>query len=138
MILFVQPERDIDHAFVDYINDFFVVCSKEGIDLTHVNNNAIKVRFGTQAIFEHFERRYGYSIMGIALGTNNDSVVAILINKDRWYKITPNRKRMVLYHELMHDIFNAEHTDYKGLMYPVIDRVYGNPNILLKEELNKL
>ena len=138
LVLLIQPVRDIDVAFEGYINDFFEICWEEGIDLSNVEDNAIRVRFGTRSLFKHYEKKHKLKIFGIALGTNNDSAVAILINKDRWIFQDTRHRRLMMYHELMHDVFNVKHVNDRGLMHPVVDQVEGPPGYLLRKELNKI
>ena len=63
----------------------------------------------------------------IARGKGIDSLVHIIIYKDRWKKLTYAQKKLVILHELGHDYFNMEHShegedimmaDVKRVVYP--------------------
>jgi hypothetical protein len=49
--------------------------------------------------------------VGYAIGMNDDKKIEIYLNYNYWTKLTPNEKRKVMYHELLHDCYNLEHVD---------------------------
>lgn len=64
-------------------------------------------------------------IHGISFGYNNDDKIEIYINPNSWSKFNKAQKYFLLYHELAHDVLNADDVERiemnKGhLMYPGI------------------
>lgn len=51
------------------------------------------------------------SMAGFAAGMYDDSRVSIYLDADRWYNYDEKTKELVIYHELAHDYFNAEHSN---------------------------
>lgn len=81
---------------------------------------------------------------GIALGTNNNNGIKIVVNSQFWDYMSHNRRVLVLLHELGHDYFNLMHTDKKGsLMYPSLQgrevtvRDINNAYLELKKQCTK-
>lgn len=126
----------VDVAFEGYMNDFFRIVQEEGIDVSHVNDGLIKVRFGTKKMFDVYERKSGLPIIGIAFGTWNDKAIIIAINKSRWVFTSKRNRRMVMYHELLHDVFDAMHDD-DGIMSRSINTIDGDPDRLLRRYLRE-
>jgi hypothetical protein len=76
--------------------------------------------------------------IGYAAGMNNDDKVEIYINKKDWDLLDYDKKRILIYHELCHDIFNLEHTNRGcGIMSPAICDFENEINLELKQLLNE-
>ena len=74
-----------------------------------------------------FSNAKGKKATAIARGKGIDSLVHIVVYKDRWQKLTYSQKKLVILHELGHDYFNMEHSrqgedimmsDVKRIVYP--------------------
>lgn len=58
-------------------------------------------------------------VNGIAMGMNNDSEIEIYINENYWRSASDKEKKLLIYHELGHDILNLKHSsDPCHFMYP--------------------
>lgn len=60
----------------------------------------------------------GSSYAGQARGMFNDSLVFVAINPKAFFSMTEKEKRMLMFHELSHDIFKIKHTPNIKLMLP--------------------
>ena len=65
----------------------------------------------------------GSKATAVARGKDIDSLVHIIIYKDRWELLTSAQKRLVILHELGHDYLNLEHCEGEGVMTAELTRV---------------
>ena len=57
--------------------------------------------------------------LGFALGKDNNDLVHIVIDRNYWKQMNDLQRTQLIYHELAHDILNANHvSDKKNLMHP--------------------
>ena len=71
--------------------------------------------------------------IGGSYGKDNDDVIHIRIDRNKWSKLSKTQKKWVMFHELGHDVLNLDHSRV-GIMR---DRVpYGT--IEIKKELYRL
>jgi len=50
-------------------------------------------------------------ILGISWGMDMDNLTFVEINYQNWLHLTHEQKRLVMFHELSHDVFNLKHFD---------------------------
>lgn len=58
--------------------------------------------------------------IAIAAGMNNNCNQAIVIDVDKWERLTPKKRVYLIFHELIHDMFNIQHGQGTEIMYPII------------------
>lgn len=77
---------------------------------------------------------------GISFGFNSDEKIIIYINKDYWDKASYNQKKILIYHELGHDLLNLNHVSDKcHFMYHIVDEsVYQCQYENLKNDIRNL
>jgi Zn-dependent peptidase ImmA (M78 family) len=99
-----------------YVDKFYRDLEVYGIRA--VRPETIIIKF---ARLETTNKYKGYN--GVSFGYNNDDIIEIYINPLSWEQGSKARRYWLMYHELAHDILNAEHVEAipenKGkLMYP--------------------
>lgn len=111
-------------------DEFNMYVEKYYRDLEYFGISVVKpsktsVRFAPMQYFEDTK-----DIYGLSCGYNNDDIIEIYINEDRWKKLTRAQKYLIMYHELSHDILNVNDLpdlsiNENKLMCPVFDRYKG-------------
>ena len=71
-----------------------------------MNDAGIDVKYGSLVVIKFVPLRTG--LLGVAWGMNHD-VTIIHINPVLWATMSHQDKRMVMFHELAHDVFNLKH-----------------------------
>lgn len=109
---YVDPSID----FSMYVDKFYRDLEVYGIRA--VRPETIIIKF---ARLETTNKYKGYN--GVSFGYNDDDIIEIYINPLSWEQGSKARRYWLMYHELAHDILNAEHVEAipenKGkLMYP--------------------
>ena len=87
---------DVDRELQPYLMEFDRVMHNAGID----------VKYGSLVVIKFLPMRDG--LLGVAWGMNHD-VTVIHINPVLWATMSHQDKRMVMFHELAHDVFNLKH-----------------------------
>ena len=87
---------DVDRQLQPYLMEFDRVMHDAGID----------VKYGSLVVIKFVSLRTG--LLGVAWGMNHD-VTVIHINPVLWATMSHQDKRMVMFHELAHDVFNLKH-----------------------------
>lgn len=109
---YVDPSVD----FTMYVDKFYRDLEVYGIRAVKPENIIIKF-----SKLETTEKYKEYN--GVAFGYHNDDIIEIYINPHSWKQSSKARRYWLMYHELAHDVLNAEHVaaipanDGK-LMYP--------------------
>lgn len=80
----------------------------------------------------------GLPIAGYAHGMDNDSIVYVSINPATWNRLTKTQKKLLIFHELTHDIFNVRHDSGIELMKPQLQNVIEAEALSIDEVLNEL
>jgi len=115
------PTHYINPTLKPYVNTFFAGLVADGWGFTNVKANDIFILFDYE-IDKDLDKSLDHKgAAGIALGMNNDDVVYVVINIDGWLKLEEYEKQDLINHELMHDIYNVEHTNKEReekLMHP--------------------
>tara|TARA_R110000744_G_scaffold16476_2_gene45394 strand:+ start:443 stop:922 length:480 start_codon:yes stop_codon:yes gene_type:complete len=88
---------DVDRPLQPYLMEFDRVMNDAGID----------VRYGSLVVIK-FLPNMRAGLLGVAWGMNHD-VTVIHINPVLWAKLSHQDRRMVMFHELAHDVFNLKH-----------------------------
>lgn len=63
-------------------------------------------------------------ILALAYGFQDDNVIKIKIDPEKWAKSSSQKRWYVLYHELGHDVLNLEHGQGGKMMFNFVDRNY--------------
>lgn len=92
-----------------YVMDFKFTLEREGIDVDYRAQDLVKVSFNNAM---------PYSILGVAWGMNIDNVVVIDINFVAWKYLSHDQKRLLIFHELGHDVFNLRHFSTEVMRTP--------------------
>lgn len=97
-----KPGNVMVHPMLEtYYNDF-----KELVDVRGKQGELVLIVFS---------RLMEDRVLGVAYGMNVNSVV-IHINANKWFGLSENQKRYLMYHELAHDILNWKHNNGTDLM----------------------
>ena len=117
--LFAQESERVvlvDDALKPYVLNFSKVIVDSGWSLKKLTEGG--------NVFIIFDRTIDKDLedaAGRALGMNDNNLVYVMINIEQWVDLTDFEKQDLINHELMHDIFNMEHTpieDEDRLMHP--------------------
>ncbi len=104
--------NDLNNYLKIYIN----MAGMLGVNLNYVYNQKIKM--------EYINAKDLYKLdnaIALAWGMNNDEEVIIMVDRAQWLKLDLIGKMSVMFHELSHDILNAEHdnSNENNLMHTV-------------------
>ena len=102
-----EDDDDRDLILRQYLDDFVEDAALHGIDISYVYGHEINIHFGS------WEPTL---LAGLSTGYNNDKIINIYINEGSWAKRGEVHRKLLMYHELAHDIFNLSHTDNTELM----------------------
>lgn len=95
----------INSTLAPFINEYMDRLESEGIDLT----------WGKDLVSIDFSVSLPNNILGVAWGMDIDNITVISINGRVWNYLTHQQKRLLVFHELTHDVFNVRHFE-TGLM----------------------
>ena len=74
-----------------------------------LESNGIRLPLGCDLVLVDFTFSLPDDILGIAFGMNVDNVTVVSINAQKWWSLSPNQKKLLVFHELSHDVFNLYH-----------------------------
>ena len=95
----------INSTLAPFITEYMDKLESEGIDLT----------WGKDLVSIDFSMSLPNNILGIAWGMDIDNITVISVNGRVWNRLTHQQKRLLVFHELTHDLFNVRHFE-TGLM----------------------
>jgi hypothetical protein len=84
-----------------YVKEYKALLEENGVDIPW-GKDMVRVMFGV-AIPRH--------VLGVAWGMDIDNITFVEINYQNWLQLSHEQKRLVMFHELTHDVFNLEHFD---------------------------
>ena len=120
-----NAQHRIDSRLKPYVQEYFDMLD---------NNN---IEYNTPTVLINVSQPLkGTSYLGVAKGMNNDDIVYVTISP-KFFNLSTNVKKWVMYHELSHDIFNLRHGSIKLMAKRA--PIYVDVNILegAKRELIK-
>lgn len=79
--------------------------------------------FNEEQIKATFEPLDGDTI-ALSYGSNNDSVIIIKVDPEKWANASVEKRWYILYHELGHDVLNLEHGEGGKMMFNFADKEY--------------
>ena len=94
------------------VNIFLGDCKKSNIPVPSLRT--------LKATFEPLEG----NAIAYAYGSDNDSVIIIKVDPEKWTNSSLEKKWYILYHELGHDVLNLDHGEGGKMMYNFADREY--------------
>lgn len=101
----------VDARLEKYLESYIEIAGNVGLDLNYIYDKSIKISF--------MKIGKGNDTLGIANGMDNDDEVNIVIDTLAWEGLNELERTTTMYHELSHDILNAEHVeDVDHLMHP--------------------
>ncbi|MDB4024870.1 hypothetical protein N9464_06580 [Flavobacteriaceae bacterium] len=105
--------RDINQYDLEAMVKFFLEdCKKNNITVPDINS--------LQATFEPLEG----TTLALAYGFENDSIIKIKVDPEKWAESSIQKRWYVIYHELGHDVLNLEHGQGGKMMFNFADREY--------------
>ena len=107
------------------VNDYMFTLTSNGIDLP----------FGCDLVLVDFSLSLPSNVLGVAFGMEIDNVTVVSINAYKWFQLTPNQQKLLLFHELSHDIFNLYHFSTPIMNTPMPMHVTDD---YLKDSIDKL
>lgn len=118
------------YEYVDiFVNDLY---SMYGIDYSSINDKPITIVLASQ---KDSIWKLSDSVYGRAYGYNNDDIVFIIINKDKWNISSIGSRHYLMYHELGHDILNLPHSnDSNSIMYSTLSINYDTSIFLERKQ----
>ena len=132
-----------DHQIDKIYNDFLV---NTNVDLSSQNVSISLVNFPyvfdwqTIAYYEDSDINSLNDLIGFAAGKDNDDKVEIYLSYKDWKSLSSYEKKKLLYHELLHDVFNLEHeSDDCSIMHEKINLCnHYNLDYQLSQLINQL
>ena len=94
------------------VNIFLGDCKKSNIPVPSLRT--------LKATFEPLEG----NAIAYSYGSDNDSVIIIKVDPEKWRNSSLEKKWYILYHELGHDVLNLDHGEGGKMMYNFADREY--------------
>ena len=76
-----------------------------------LEQNDVAVPWGKDMVRVMFGMALPRHVLGAAWGMNIDNVTFVEINYQEWLYLNHQQKRLVMFHELTHDVFNLKHFD---------------------------
>ena len=95
----------VNSTLAPYVNEYIGV----------MKANDIKIPWGNDLVLVDFSISLPNNILGIAWGMDIDNITLIGINARTWGGLSPEKRRLLVFHELSHDVFNTRHFE-TGLM----------------------
>lgn len=105
-----------------YVDEYVIRLMGEGI----------KLPYGKDLVLIDFSLAFPNHILGVAWGMNIDNITVVQINAMQWRYLTVQQKRLLMWHELTHDIFDKYHGSSC-----VMDTPMPNRYIVTKEYVNR-
>ena len=102
------PSMWINETLAPYVLNFLAIMKQDGWDIEKIKETDIFIIFDYDLGQNGIDRMKGKA--GLALGMNDDELVYVVINMSAWVDLDEWGKQDLINHELMHDIFNVEHT----------------------------
>lgn len=87
-----------------------------------LKDSDIKLPFGKDLLIIDFTNSLPFNLLGVAWGMNIDNITFIQINRRYWSILNKQQRRLLMFHELSHDIFNLEHFDIELMNNPIPDK----------------
>ena len=98
-----------------YLDAFLDTSLKLGYNLNEIKNTDISIRYLSineeHPDYNNYHDKDSFFAIAFALGMNNDNKIEIVVDYEQWLRLNDFEKISVMFHELCHDIFNAEHDD---------------------------
>ena len=95
--VFVYSDKYEEELYV-WPDRFIADGLKNGVDVSHIKDGNISF---------HFTNNESYG--GRAWGKNNDASILIFISKRKWNFTSSRSQKILMYHELGHDVLNLSH-----------------------------
>lgn len=108
----------VDYPLLPYVQSFYSYLEQDEIEVPKVELTTVTMNY-------HLPNR----VLGVAWGMFRDEAVVVNINGRIWQYLSHEQKVALVFHELLHDVYDVEHLDIDGLMDPVLK------NGLTQEEL---
>lgn len=108
-----------------YVLEYKVMLEESDIDIPW-GSDLVRIKFGMTM---------PNKVLGIAWGMDIDNITFIEINFKSWIRLTHEQKRLVMFHELTHDVFNLEHFDVALMNTPMPKNITKQKVDLWMEEL---
>ena len=105
---FSQKNKFDPNNLRQYLDMYVNTAKTVGVNLDFVYSQRIKM--------EYINARDLFKLkgnIGLAFGMYKNDEITVFVNRLQWYKLSLIEKMSVMYHELSHDILNAEHDDSK-------------------------
>ncbi len=106
-----------DENFHPYVNEFYAILDEHQV--TYSKPSKVIIEFAELSVI-------GEEFLGIAVGFEKEDRIEIYIDYDSWIEMSQATRKLLMFHELAHDVLNAEHSPYlpayeDALMYPEMD-----------------
>ena len=113
-----EPIFYVNSVLEPYVNTFAAAMKADGWDISSIKDHDVFILFDYEVDKNIAEER---DAAGLALGMFDDEKVFVLISVEAWVEMEDFARQDLINHELMHDIFDVEHTsklDDVKLMHP--------------------
>ena len=98
-----------------YLDTFLDTSLKLGYNLNEFKNTDISIRYLSvneeRPDYNNYHDKDSFFAIAFALGMGNDNKIEIVVDYEQWLRLNNIEKISVMFHELCHDIFNAQHDD---------------------------
>ena len=98
-----------------YLDTFLATSLKLGYNLNEFKNTDISIRYLSvneeSPDLNNYHDKDSFFAIAFAVGMGNDNKIEIVVDYEQWLRLNNIEKISVMFHELCHDIFNAQHND---------------------------
>lgn len=108
-----------------YVLEYKAILEEGGVDIPW-GKDLVRVTFGVEL---------PQQVLGVAWGMDVDNITLVEINFGNWLQLTHEQRRLVMFHELTHDVFNLEHFDIVLMNTPMPENITKQKVDLWMEEL---
>ena len=99
----------VNSLLTPYVNEYICLLEAE----------EIKIPWGKDLVLIGFDPGLPSNILGIAWGMDIDNVTVIDINMKHWPRLSEQQRRLLVFHEITHDVFNTRHFETSLMNTPM-------------------
>ena len=103
----------INSLLSPYVLEYKAILEEGGVDIPW-GKDLVRVTFGVEL---------PQQVLGVAWGMDVDNITLVEINFGNWLQLTHEKRRLLIFHELTHDIYNIEHFDISLMNTPMPENV---------------
>jgi len=121
----------VNPTLLPFVTEYKAILAMHGIDINWYKYQLVRISMNPNIPDR---------VLGVAWGMDVDNAVVVEINQRQWNILSHEQRRLLVFHELTHDVFNVHHFDTRIMNTPlprVVSKSYVDGAMLeLTEYLN--